>query len=125
MKSCWRRIIFILFVFFVFFASLFASRNVAVYQFLFDRSFSSSQQVDITEEVLLEKLAVSFPDIIIHLSKLSSEQQKQLIQQVCRGVIAAASANGQSEELSRKLGKTVAIVLSKAISNSSIADAYF
>ncbi|WP_156850743.1 hypothetical protein [Bartonella refiksaydamii] len=124
MRSCGRRVILILFVFCVFFASLFVSRNAAVYQFLFDRSFSS-QQVDVTEEMLIERLAVSFPDIIMQLSKLSSEQQEKLIEQVYQGVVATASANGQSDEQSKKLGRTVAVILSKAIARPSITDAYF
>ncbi|AGF76075.1 hypothetical protein [Bartonella vinsonii] len=124
MGFCWRRILFVLFVFFIFFASLFASRNVAVHKFLFGGSFSS-QQVDVTEEILLERLAVLFPDIITQLSKLNSEQQKQLIEEFRRDVISAASANGQSSEQARKLGETVVMVLSKAILHPSIADAYF
>ncbi|WP_208437443.1 hypothetical protein [Bartonella taylorii] len=124
MGFCWRRVFLILFMFLVFFVSLFAFRNASVHQFLFNRSFSS-HQVHVTEEVLLERLAVSFPDIIAQLSKLNPRQQKQLIEQVRREVVAAASASGQNNEQAQKLGETVAMVLSKAVSRPSIADAYF
>ncbi|VEJ45635.1 hypothetical protein [Bartonella vinsonii] len=124
MGFCWHRVVFSLFIFFIFVASLFASRNIAVHKFLFGRSFFS-QQVDVTEEMLLERLAVLFPDIIMQLSKLNPEQQKQLIEEFRRDVVSAASANGQSSEQARKLGETVVVVLSKAILHPSIADAYF
>ncbi|EJF75694.1 hypothetical protein HWV54_01480 [Bartonella alsatica] len=118
-----HRILLIFFVFFVFFASFFASRNASVYQ-LFDRSFSSPK-INITQEILLERLAVFFPDIIKNLSKLKPEQQKQLIEQVRCDMIAVAFANGQNNEEAQKLGKTVAMVLSKAISHPSVTDTYF
>ncbi|WP_406604221.1 hypothetical protein [Bartonella gliris] len=128
MQFCWRRGVLILFVFVVFAASFLVSRNPAVYQFvyqfLFNRSFSS-QQVDITEDMLLERLALSFPDIITQLSKMNPQQQKQFIEQVRRDTIAAASASGQSEEHAQKLGDTVAMAMLKAISHPSISDAYF
>ncbi|WP_273756328.1 hypothetical protein [Bartonella sp. MM73XJBT] len=124
MRFCESRIVFIFFVFSVFIASLFVSRNVAVYKFLFGRSFSSSQ-VNITEEVLLEKFAVSFPNVIMQLSKLKPEQQKKLIEKVRHDMIALASASGQNSEQAQKLGRIVAVILSKAISHSSIVDAYF
>ncbi|EJF97510.1 hypothetical protein MEI_01204 [Bartonella vinsonii subsp. arupensis Pm136co] len=124
MGFCWRRVLFGLFIFFIFIASLFASRNITVYQLLLERSFPS-HEVDVTEEMLLERLAIFFPDIIIQLSKLDPEQQKQLIEEVRRDVISVASANGQSNEQARKLGETVVMVLSKAILHPSIADAYF
>ncbi len=124
MGFCWRRVFLILFMLLVFFVSLFAFRNVSVRQFLFNRSFSS-HQVHVTEEALLERLSVSFPDIIVQLSKLSPRQQKKLIEQVRRDIVAAASASGQSNEQAQKLGETVAMVLSKAVSRPSIADAYF
>ncbi|WP_273759347.1 hypothetical protein [Bartonella sp. ML70XJBT.G] len=124
MRSCGNRIVFIFFVFSVFVASLFVSRNVTAYRFLSDRSFSSSQ-VNITEEQLLEKFAVSFPDVIMQLSKLKPEQQKKLIEQVRHDMIAFASASGQSSEQAQKLGGIVAVILSKAISHPSIVDTYF
>ncbi|WP_455466977.1 hypothetical protein [Bartonella sp. B39] len=124
MGFCWRRIVFVLFVFLVFFVSFFTFRNASVYRFLFKRSFSS-QQVDVTEEALLERLAVSFPDIITQLSKLDPEQQKQLIEWVRRDVVAAASAGGKNNEQAQKLGKKVAMALSRAVSHPSIADTYF
>ncbi|EJF88263.1 hypothetical protein ME1_00721 [Bartonella vinsonii subsp. arupensis OK-94-513] len=124
MGFCWRRVLFGLFIFFIFIASLFASRNITVYQLLLERSFPS-HEVDVTEEMLLERLAIFFPDIIIQLSKLDPEQQKKLIEEVRRDVISVASANGQSNEQARKLGETVVMVLSKAILHPSIADAYF
>ncbi|WP_208435977.1 hypothetical protein [Bartonella phoceensis] len=119
-----HRIFLILFVFLVFFVSLFAFRNPSVYQFLFNRSFSS-RQVDITEGELLERLAVSFPDIIVQLSRLSPEQQKKFIERVRRDIVAAASASGQSNEQAQKVGESVVRILSKAISHPSIADTYF
>ncbi|WP_425548547.1 hypothetical protein [Bartonella pachyuromydis] len=124
MRSFGRRIVFVLFVFSVFFASIFSSRSVSVYQFLSDRSFSSPQ-VNITEEVLLERLTVSFPDIIMQLSKLSPEQRKKIIEKIRHDIIAFASASGQSDEQAKKLGGVVAVVLSKAIFHPSIADVYF
>ncbi|GAA5094744.1 hypothetical protein [Bartonella acomydis] len=131
-ESCGRRIIFIVLVFFVFFASLFASRSVVVHKFLFNGSFSSSfertffsSQIDITEEVFLERVAVLFPDIIMHLSKLNPEQQKKLIEQVRCNVIAIAFANAHSSEQAQKLGRIVAVTLLKAISHPSIVAAYF
>ncbi|WP_455480184.1 hypothetical protein V4B17_04395 [Bartonella sp. B23] len=124
MGFCWRRVVFILFVFLVFFISFFAFRNASVYRFLFHRPFFS-QQVDVTEEAILERLAVYFPDIITQLSKLNPKQQKQLIEKVCRDIVAAASAGGQNNEQAQKLGRKVAMVLSRAVSRPSIADAYF
>ncbi|WP_208432510.1 hypothetical protein [Bartonella taylorii] len=124
MQFCWRRGVIILFVFMVFGASLFIFRNGVVYQILFKRSFSS-RQVDVTEEMLLERLALSFPDIINKLSKMNPQQQKKFIEQVRRDTVAAASARGQSDEHARKLGDTVAMAMLKAISSPSIADAYF
>ncbi|WP_051013492.1 hypothetical protein [Bartonella florencae] len=132
MESSGRRVFFILLVFFAFFASLFASRNVAVRHFLFNRSFSSSfehifssSQINITEEAFLERLAVFFPDIIVRLSKLSSEQQKKIIEQVRCDMIAFAFANGHNSEQAQKLGRIVAVVLSKAISHPSVSGSYF
>lgn len=124
MRSCGNRIVFIFFVFSVFVASLFFSRNVTVDRFLSDRSFSSPQ-FNLTEGVLLEKFAVSFPDVIVQLSKLNPEQQKKLIEQLRHDMIAFASASGQSNEQAQKLGGIVAVVLLKAISHPSIVDAYF
>ncbi|WP_142416537.1 hypothetical protein [Bartonella massiliensis] len=121
----WRRIIFILFVFFIFGASLFASRNVAVYRFFSDRSFSYSQQIDVTEELLLERVLISFPDIIMHLSKMRPQQQELFIEKVRRDAILFASENGQSLEQAHKFGETVAMALSKAISRPSIVNTYF
>ncbi|UTO29413.1 hypothetical protein [Bartonella harrusi] len=124
MGFCWRRILFILFVFSIFFTSTFAFRSVSVHKFLFNQSFSSHQD-DMTEGMILERLAVSFPDIITQLSQLSPQQQKQLIEQVRRYVVAAASANGQNNEQAQKLGGTVVMILLKTISRPSIADSYF
>ncbi|EJF78659.1 Uncharacterised protein [Candidatus Bartonella washoeensis] len=124
MRFCWRRGVLIFFVFLVFAASLFAFRNPFIYRFFSDRSFTS-HQVNITEDMILERLASSFPDIIVNLSKLSSQQQKQFIEKVRRDTIAAASASGQSDEHARKLGDTVAMTMLKAISHPSIGDAYF
>ncbi len=73
------RIAFILFIFLIFGVSIFASRSVAVYQF-FSGYTSSSQQVEVTEEVLLERWAMAFPDIIVRLSKMSPRQQELFIE---------------------------------------------
>lgn len=124
MQFCWRRCVFALFVFMVFGVGLFISRSGVVYQFLFKRSFSS-QQVDVTEEMLLERLALSFPGIISQLSKMNPQQQKKFIEQVRRDTIAAAAARGRSDEHAQKLGDTVAMAMLKAISSPSIVDAYF
>ncbi|AFR26568.1 hypothetical protein MF1_03870 [Bartonella quintana] len=126
MVFCGRRIVLCVFVFLVFAASFFASRNVAIYQFLFGRFFSS-HQVDVTEAeaMLLERLAISFPDIIMELSKLNPQQQKQVIEQIRQYTIAAAFASGQSDEDAQKLGRAVVVAIFKAISHPSIGDAYF
>ncbi|WP_017196567.1 hypothetical protein [Bartonella birtlesii] len=123
-EDCRSRIIFTLFAFLVFFTSLFAFRNVEVQRFLSNRSFSSSQ-VNITEGMLLERMAVFFPDIIMHLSKLNHEEQKKLVERVRCDMIAIAFANGHNSEQAQKLGRIVAMVLSKAISHPSIASSYF
>ncbi|WP_375656173.1 MULTISPECIES: hypothetical protein [unclassified Bartonella] len=125
MESFSRRIVFILFMFFIFGAVFFASRSGAVYQFFSGRSSFSSQKLDVTEEELLERLSVSFPDIIKHLSKMSPQQQELFIAQLRRDVIALAFKSGQSREQAHKSGETVAMALSKAISRPSIANAYF
>ncbi|WP_375676340.1 MULTISPECIES: hypothetical protein [unclassified Bartonella] len=124
MGSFSHRIIFILFVFFIFGAVFFASQSSVVYQFFSGRS-SSSQKLDVTEEELLERLSVSFPDIIKHLSKMDPQQQELFIAQLRRDVIALAAKSGQSREQAQKSGETVAMALSKAISRPSIANAYF
>lgn len=124
MKFSENRIIFIFFVFSIFGASLFVSRSVAVRQFLFNRTLSSPQ-INVTEEMLLEKFTVSFPDIVMQLSKLNPEQQKKLIEKVRHDMVSFASASGQSDEQAQKLGRIVAASLSKAISHPSIVDAYF
>ncbi len=59
------RIAFILFIFLILGVSIFASRSVAVYQFLSGYT-SSFQQVEVTEVALLERWAMAFPDIIVH-----------------------------------------------------------
>ncbi|WP_375627054.1 MULTISPECIES: hypothetical protein [unclassified Bartonella] len=125
MESFSRRIVFILFMFFIFGAVFFASQSSAVYQFFSGRSSFSSQKLDVTEEELLERLSVSFPDIIKHLSKMSPQQQEVFIAQLRRDVIALAFKSGQSLEQAHKSGETVAMALSKAISRPSIANAYF
>ncbi len=118
------RIAFILFIFLIFGVSIFASRSVAVYQF-FSGYTSSSQQVEVTEGVLLERWAMAFPDIIVHLSKMSPRQQELFIEQVRREAVSFACENGQRREEAHKFGETVAMALSKAISRPSIANAYF
>ncbi|MET3559804.1 CRP-like cAMP-binding protein [Bartonella japonica] len=128
MRDFWNRILLILFVFFVFTAIFFAFRSVLVHQFIFNRSFSSSSsqdQVNITEDAFLERLAVSFPDIVKELSQLSPQQQQQLIEQLRQEAIAFASANGQSDEQAQKLGEVIATVLSKVIAQPSIGSTYF
>ncbi|EJF86313.1 hypothetical protein [Candidatus Bartonella washoeensis] len=128
----WHRSVLIFFVFLVFAASLFVFRNSAFYGFFSDRSVSSHQmrsvsshQMDVTGDMLLERFALSFPDIITKISKMNPQQQKQFIEQVRRDTIAAASASGQSDEHARKLGDAVAMTMLKAISHPSIGDAYF
>ncbi|WP_455481626.1 hypothetical protein V4P56_03825 [Bartonella sp. B35(2025)] len=132
MGFCWRRIILILFVFLMFATSLFVSRGGTFYQFVFDRAFSSRQInvteevfVDVTQGLLLEKLAVSFPDVIMKLSKMSSQQKREFIEVVRRDAIAVAFANGQSNERAQKFGEAVAMAISKAVYNPSIGDNYF
>ncbi|WP_330167863.1 hypothetical protein [Bartonella grahamii] len=125
MESFSRRIIFILFVFFIFFAVFFASRSGVVHQFFSGRSSFSSQQFDVTEELLLERFFVLFPDIIMHLSKMNSQQQKLFIEQLRRDVIALAFKSGQSREQAHKSGEIIAMALSKAISRPAFANAYF
>ncbi|UNE55566.1 hypothetical protein [Bartonella machadoae] len=124
MGFCWRRVLLVLLVFFVFFTSTFAFRSASVREFLFNRS-SPSHQVDVTEGMILERLALSSSEIIAQLSKLSPQQQKKLIERVYRDVVVAAEANGQSHEQAQKLGGTVVAFLLKAVSRPSIADSYF
>ncbi|MBX4335061.1 hypothetical protein [Bartonella raoultii] len=126
MGFCWRRIVLIALIFLIFGASMFASRSVILYDFLVNKfSSSSSDQLHLTEDMLLERLAVSLPDVIKRLSQMNPHQQKQLIEKVRKDTIAAAAESGQSDETAQKLGTKVATVLSKVISRPSIADAYF
>lgn len=128
MKDFWNRILLIFFVFFVFVAVFFAFRSAAVRQFIFNRSFSPSSsqiQVHITEGAFLERLAISFPDIVKELSQLSPQQQQKLIEQLRQDAIAFASASGQSDEQAQKLGEVIATALSKAIAHPSIGSIYF
>ncbi|WP_175869208.1 hypothetical protein [Bartonella gabonensis] len=120
------RIAFILFVFLIFAVGIFAPHSVTVQKFFSGYlSSSSSQQVEVTEELLLERWAMAFPDIIVHLSKMSPEQQELFIEQVRRDAVLFASESGQSREKAHKFGETVATALLKAISRPSIANAYF
>ncbi|EJF95177.1 hypothetical protein MEE_01219 [Bartonella elizabethae F9251 = ATCC 49927] len=118
------RIALILFMFLILGISVFASRSVVVQKF-FSSYTSSSQQVEVTEEWLLERWSMAFPDIIVHLSKMSPQQQEQFIEQVRRDAISFAAGNGQSREKAHKFGETVAMALSKAMSRPAIANAYF
>ncbi|CAK01940.1 hypothetical protein [Bartonella tribocorum] len=121
-----NRVALILFVFLIFGACILASRSVVVHKFLSGYiSSSSSQQVEVTEELLLERWAMAFPDIIVHLSKMNPQQQEQFIEQVRRDAVSFASESGQSREKANKFGETVAMALSKAMSRPSIANAYF
>lgn len=121
-----NRVALILFVFLIFGACILASRSVVVHKFLSGYiSSSSSQQVEVTEELLLERWAMAFPDIIVHLSKMNPQQQEQFIEQVRRDAVSFASESGQSREKAHKFGETVAMALSKAMSRPSIANAYF
>ncbi|KEC54623.1 hypothetical protein [Bartonella koehlerae] len=131
-ESFRRRVLVIVFFFLFFAASLFVFRNPSTYLFLFNRSFSSNQvsviesnQVSVIEGMIIERLEVSFPGIIMKLSKLNPQQKKQLIEQVYHDIVAIASAKGQSIGQARKLGEVGAVVLSRAISRGAVADAYF
>ncbi|EJF81061.1 hypothetical protein [Bartonella doshiae] len=129
MAFFWRRIMLILFVFLIFWASLFVSRNIAGYNFLFNKSFSShgsiSYRGNVTEGVLIERLVISWPDLVESLSKMSSQQQKKFIEQIRRNIVSAAFAEGRSGEDARKLGEAVVMAMLKAISNPSIGNTYF
>lgn len=122
------RIVLILFMFLILGVSIFAPRSTVVQKFLsgyIPSSSSSSQQVAVTEAVLLERWAMAFPDIIVQLSKMSPQQQELFIEQVRRDAVSFASESGQSREEAHKFGETVAMALSKAMSRPSIANAYF
>ncbi|QEE09529.1 hypothetical protein D1093_07920 [Bartonella kosoyi] len=122
------RIVLILFMFLILGVGIFAPRSAVVHKFLssyISSSSSSSQQVEVTEALLLERWAMAFPDIIEHLSKMSPQQQELFIEQVRRDAVSFASESGQSREKSHKFGETVAMALSKAMSRPSIANAYF
>ncbi|WP_273758339.1 hypothetical protein [Bartonella sp. AU55XJBT] len=120
------RIAFILFMFFIFGVSIFASRSVVSHKFFSGYvSSSSSQQVEVTEALLLERWAMAFPDVIERLSKMSPQQQELFIEQVRRDAVSFASESGQSREEAYKFGETVAMALLKAMSRPSIANAYF
>ncbi|WP_019221471.1 hypothetical protein [Bartonella senegalensis] len=124
MESSRHRVVIVVISFLIFVAVLFVYWKPSVSHVLFNRSLSSHQD-SVTEKVLLERLEISFPGIITKLSKLKPQQQKQLIEQVRRDIVAAAAASGQSNEQARKLGDTAAMVLSKAASRAAVADAYF
>ncbi|WP_139413469.1 hypothetical protein [Bartonella mastomydis] len=122
------RIALILFMFLILSVGIFAPRSAVVQKFLsgyISSSSSSSQQVEVTEALLLERWAMAFPDIIVQLSKMSPQQQELFIEQVRRDAVSFASASGQSREEAHKFGETVAMALSKAMSRPSIANAYF
>ncbi|WP_455478172.1 hypothetical protein V3565_05445 [Bartonella sp. B10] len=132
MVFCWRRVVLILFMFFLFAASLFISRGMEVYHLVFDKtSFSHPDSVteeaflDVVQEVFLERLAVSFPDVIENLSTMNLQQKKALIDMARKDAVAAASANGQDCERARKFGEAVATAVSKAIFHPSIVNTYF
>ncbi|WP_332066025.1 hypothetical protein [Bartonella sp. CB189] len=132
-----RRGVFILVIFLLFGANFLFSGSKTVHKFIRSNIFpsyqadvgSSSHQdmvfTDSAEHVILERLAVSFPDIMENISKMNPQQKKQLIELVRRDAIASAVANGHSEAAARKYGEAVAMVLSKIAFNSSIGDDYF
>ncbi|WP_208440672.1 hypothetical protein [Bartonella raoultii] len=124
------RIAFIFFIFLLFGVSIFASQSVVVHKLLSNYMFSSSspsssQQVEVTEALLLERWAMAFPDVIERLSKMSPQQRELFIEQVRRDAVSFASESGQSREEAHKFGETVAMALTKAMSRPSIANAYF
>ncbi len=124
------RIAVILFMFLLFGVGIFASQSVVVHKLLSNYMFSSSspsssQQVEVTEALLLERWAMAFPDVIERLSKMSPQQRELFIEQVRRDAVSFASESGQSREEAHKFGETVAMALTKAMSRPSIANAYF
>ncbi|PIT70717.1 hypothetical protein CEV08_02680 [Bartonella tribocorum] len=124
------RVPFILFMFLIFGVSIFAFRNGVVSKFFANYTSSSHpQQVNVTDELLLERWIVAFPDFFVrfsaHLSKMNPKQQELFIEKVRRDAVAFAIQNGQSREQALKFGETVVMALLKARSRPSIADTYF
>ncbi|MET3589549.1 hypothetical protein ABID23_000631 [Bartonella silvatica] len=119
-----HRIVFILFVFSVSFAAFFVPRSAFLKHFLLNPSLPL-QQVSVTEEDVLERVAVSFPGLIAHLSQMDSEKQKQFIEQVRREVVIIAYSNGRNSEQAQELGRMISVVLLKLVSRPSFADDYF
>ncbi|MCZ2204070.1 hypothetical protein [Bartonella sp. A05] len=117
-------IILILSGLFIFAASLLVYQGSSTYKSLFSKS-TFSNQADVTEDMLLERLTVSLPDVIMDLSKMSDTQKQAVIKQARRDAIAAASASGQSNEQAQKFGETVAMAVSKALYQPSVGDSYF
>ncbi|WP_039758932.1 hypothetical protein [Bartonella queenslandensis] len=118
------RIALILFVFLIFGFSIFTSRRVVVHKF-FPGDTSSFQQVEVTEELLLERWATAFPDVIERLSEMSPQQKELFVERMHRVAVSFASENGQSREQAHKFGETFAMALSKAMFRPAIANAYF
>ncbi|AGF74726.1 hypothetical protein BAnh1_08500 [Bartonella australis AUST/NH1] len=119
MKLRWRRtIILILFISLIFVSAFLVYRVFLSYQFVFNGN-SLSQQVNLTEDILLERPAVSAPDAIEKISKMSVQQKRQIIEQARRDAIAAASASGQNNEQAQKFGHVAAEAISKAINHPS------
>ncbi|WP_336279508.1 hypothetical protein [Bartonella sp. CB175] len=134
MRFCWRRGAVILFVFSFSVAVFFIFRSGGIGWFVRSGVLSSPQaetlkdlKDDVTsiEHLILERLAVSFPEFLKNASKMSVQQKKQLIELIRRDAIASAFANGHSEVAAREYGEAVAMAVSKAIFNSSIGDDYF
>lgn len=123
--SCFSgRVPLILFVFLIFGVSIFASRSGVFHKF-FSGYASSFQQVEVTEELLLERWAMAFPDVIVRLSKMTPQQKELFIEQMHRVVVSLAFESGQSREQAHKFGETFAMALSKVIFRPAIANTYF
>lgn len=118
------RIALILFMFLILGISVFGSRSVVVQKF-FSGYISSSQQIEVTEELLLERWATAFPDVIEHLSKMSPQQKELFVERMHRVAISLAFESGQSRERAHKFGETFAMALSRAMLRPAIANAYF
>ncbi|WP_336276523.1 hypothetical protein [Bartonella sp. CB178] len=132
MEFFWRRMGLIAVVCLVFVSSLLASKVGLFHKFTFTKSLSSyrsegvgSGEVDLTESVILERLVVSFPDILAGLSQLDSRQKEWVVEFMRKNAVAAAFADGWGDESARKFGEAVAIAIAKAASRPTVGDDYF
>ncbi|ENN90881.1 hypothetical protein [Bartonella schoenbuchensis] len=117
-KFRWRYLVILVFLLlFVVVASFF------VYQFIFDEA-SFSRQTD-TMDSALGRVALSSPDILVNLFKISSQQEKSIVKQARQDAIAAALASGQNNKQAQQFGKIAAAAALEVVSHSPVVDVGF